>query len=382
MFQDTFSLLYKPGSERDKGTLPYLKCLLRQSEVSGKVMPKFDHCHDFLELVVTGYIIAFSLQHIGLNTLEENLHAGVASNDHYTMLCETAAAVVNFAFKTPDIAAIHNSKLSGDEGFQQCVCKEDIGGEMVKCSHSKCDRGEWFHFECKNLRAEDIPPDDEPWYRCDSCRERANNLRDVSADVDHKLEYSKAVIWEGLMALCRKDAVRENDGPRMIMHWKLDMMWNFAQSHPTYFIYAHRLLTDIGGGASTATAHQLMWNRTVNVHVGNGRNISADLHMEHLNNAYKESVKAAGGQLTDKTIERHSQMLGLQSELGELFNTNLAGTTNYSRPRGVICNDRDICIMVKVLQKEHLLKEITGRFHRNNGGFLFSQSPQNLKIVF
>ena len=67
-------------------------------------------------------------------------------------------------------------------------------------------------------------------------------------------------------------------------------------------------------------------------------------------------------------------MLGLQSELCELFNTKLAGTTNYSLPRGVISNGRDICIMVKVLQKEHLLKEITGIFHRNIGGFIFSMN--------
>lgn len=69
----------------------------------------------------------------------------------------------------------------------------------------------------------------------------------------------------------------------------------------------------------------------MNVRGGEGQNIAADLHMEHLNKAYKESVKAAGGQLTDATVERHSQMLGLQYELQELFAVNVAG--GKVRPR-------------------------------------------------
>ena len=88
----------------------------------------------------------------------------------------------------------------------------------------------------------------------------------------------------------------------------------FEKGHPKYFIFGHRLLTDVGKALPEDLAFQLLWNRTVNVRGGKGKNVAADLHMEHLNKRYKESIKSAGGNLTNQTIARHSQMLGLQDE--------------------------------------------------------------------
>ena len=62
------------------------------------------------------------------------------------------------------------------------------------------------------------------WFCCESCKERANATSLPSQDVDHELEYSKDVMWHGLIALCRQDEIRENDGPRMVLHWKVDML--------------------------------------------------------------------------------------------------------------------------------------------------------------
>ena len=68
---------------------------------------------------------------------------------------------------------------------------------------------------------------------------------------------------------------------------------------------------------------------------GKGKNIAADLHMEHLNKQFKESNKSSGGQLTEDTLARHSEMLGLQHVLSDMFNEQLASAKpKYTRKKG------------------------------------------------
>ena len=70
----------------------------------------------------------------------------------------------------------------------------------------------------------DVPLDPILWYCSALYQERACWTTDSpSDDIDHKLNYSKELMWHGLMALCQRDAIRENDGPRMILHWKCDL---------------------------------------------------------------------------------------------------------------------------------------------------------------
>ena len=39
--------------------------------------------------------------------------------------------------------------------FPWCICKEDLGGEMIFCDNRKCPKGEWFHLDCLDL-SEDV----------------------------------------------------------------------------------------------------------------------------------------------------------------------------------------------------------------------------------
>lgn len=84
----------------------------------------------------------------------------------------------------------------------------------------------------------------------------------------------------------------------------------YEKHHPKYFVYVHRLLTNVAGAVSERLRHQLIWNRTVNIR-GGGNNMPKDLYNDFLNKEYKENSRDAGGQLTDATIARHSQMLGI-----------------------------------------------------------------------
>ena len=51
-------------------------------------------------------------------------------------------------------------------------------------------------------------------------------------------------------------------------------------------------------------AAQLMWNRTVNIHGRPSRNISSDLHMEHLNHLCKSAISGMGSNVTEVSVQR------------------------------------------------------------------------------
>ena len=73
---------------------------------------------------------------------------------------------------------------------------------------------------------------------CPSCPE---NFAD-GEDADDVLAYMRALLWRGLGHLTRRQSIRENDGPAMIAHWKIDMPMFWENNHYKYLIIGHRLL--------------------------------------------------------------------------------------------------------------------------------------------
>ena len=76
------------------------------------------------------------------------------------------------------------------------------------------------------------------WYCSDECRRHC----DSECRLDRVQEYSKALLWEGLNHLVRRDAVREGDGQAMLDHWALDLIQFSNNGHYKYTILAHQLL--------------------------------------------------------------------------------------------------------------------------------------------
>ena len=200
--------------------------------------------------------------------------------------------IVTFFYTKPNVSEICNVRVNEPdvEVFPDCICKLDIGGGMIYCENKACRRGNWFHYECVGIVEEDIDPDSK-WFCCKQCEKVAQKKVGKgkrAADFnDHKLEYLKCLLWSGLGEMARYDAIKENDGQRMIMHWKYDMINFYEHNHPKYIIYGVRLLCNVSGAASARLRHQLMYNRTVNMTGGAGKNVEKDLHCEHLNNRYK-----------------------------------------------------------------------------------------------
>ncbi|KAJ8310229.1 hypothetical protein KUTeg_012094 [Tegillarca granosa] len=84
-------------------------------------------------------------------------------------------------------------------------------------------------------------------------KRRKKKQSTVNKFKDLKNDYVKRLLWRGINNITRHDAVKENDGPRMI------------KNHPKYLIYCMRLLLNMAGATSERIKHGLLRERTVNI---------------------------------------------------------------------------------------------------------------------
>lgn len=107
------------------------------------------------------------------------------------------------------------------------------------------------------------------------------------------------------------DSIREGDGHRILRCWRYLML---ATKRKNYSIEALNLLAQYHFFLSQRQAQQLIWSR-INTHGISGRNIPADLFMEHLNRVCKEAVLNLGSHKTPRALERVGKCVGVIAEL-------------------------------------------------------------------
>ncbi|XP_041357458.1 uncharacterized protein LOC121374422 [Gigantopelta aegis] len=335
LLQDAYDVLYKGSSARDKGTLFNLKNYFNQHNVSGNVKDSFNFSEEFLNFCCDGYIVLaamFFMDIPDINSVSSQYPTALQDQIRYVNSIATEIIDLIFISSQSTVQAILGNTASDlHQPYPYCVCKRDMPEEvMVYCENRHCNRGIWFHTFCMGMDEQDIP--DGKWYCSNVCADEAQEKRHyehkktaTSNLQDNTKHYTILVMWYGLNQKVRRDAIRENDGPRMLLHWKFDLLQFQERHHPKYFIVCHRLLTAVKCGVYPRLQATLTWNRTVNPRGGPGNSIAMDLQMEFFNKEYKESVKEAAGHITPATIGRHSQMVGVGKILREVYEKQIAG---------------------------------------------------------
>ena len=121
------------------------------------------------------------------------------------------------------------------------------------------------------------------------------------------------LLWHGF-----HDSVKEGDGDRIILYWKV-LLPIFQQSgHYNYAKEAFTLLAQTHI-LSERKITELKWSRTVNTTGRTGCNIPCDLHMEHLNRRLKYMMGNIAPNVNSKTIERVANSLGVVNNVCKNF---------------------------------------------------------------
>ena len=60
---------------------------------------------------------------------------------------------------------------------------------------------------------------------------------------DFLFNYTKAVLWEGLYQMARRDAIQEGDGDAMMDFWRMDLVLLWTRKHQQLFNSGHQMIT-------------------------------------------------------------------------------------------------------------------------------------------
>ena len=96
-----------------------------------------------------------------------------------------------------------------------------------------------------------------------------------------------------------------------------------------YVLEALTMLTQYFVVLPPILAEQLKWSRFVNVHGFPRHNISADLHMKHMNRTVKTIIEGLGANKTDNAITRAGKSVGPLSDILAAFDGD-AGVASIS----------------------------------------------------
>ena len=207
----------------ERGTLYQLRNLINRRNVIRKVKNDMNACEDFIELVVTGHIIACAMELLGMSSID----AVPSSN-----IIQSADEVW----------------MKDDEERKSILM--DVASEIVD-----------QHVDLSTNFA-------------DSKSEESTHS---PMQPDSVYAYSCEIITLGLLFLEFKDSIREGDGDRDMRVWKYFLLLFKAAGRKNYAIEAMTMLTQYHITLPPRLAEQLKWSRFINTHGTIAHNISCDL---------------------------------------------------------------------------------------------------------
>ena len=158
------------------------------------------------------------------------------------------------------------------------------------------------------------------------------------------------------------DAVKEGDGRRILAYWRYLLPIFKDSGRKNYAVEVCNMLHQYEYQLTPRQSEELIWSRFVNTHGLQGRNIAADLHLEHLNCVCKESIRGLRHNKMEAVITRVAKALGTLSPiLEQLDNDNRVNTASGAHRTPGFEEDRDR--ILHHLKQYNIFSVFPGRSH-------------------
>lgn len=302
------------------GTLYQLRNLINRRNVVSDPSKDVNACEDFFVLVVTAHILVAAMDILGMNAMndipDETLIPPTTTSK------EEKAAVIQSVGKV----------LIQEYVDLQSTMEKPAGPQTKSTSHVHTSEPAQKH-----------------------AKKRHNH--------DYIQEYAKEVLTMGLFYFEFQDAIREGDGERVLRCWKYLFLFFRVSGHTNYTNEAFILLSQYYYLLPPRLAGQLIWSRFVNTHGFPGRNIPADLFMEHLNRLCKDAVRHLGANKTPNAIVRTGKIVqSLSDALDHFDHENGVDHGSGAHTRQSEAGDL-IKIVSEIRTKSAVFANIPGRKH-------------------
>ena len=115
------------------------------------------------------------------------------------------------------------------------------------------------------------------------------------------------------------DAVHEGDRERITRCWKYFLPLFKSSERTNYSVEAFNLMFELEYVMTPRMKQQLTWERTINVHGKPRRNVSMDLHMEHINRECKQAMGVLGSNINDSSVTWIGRSIGELMKISQQF---------------------------------------------------------------
>lgn len=178
---------------------------------------------------------------------------------------------------------------------------------------------------------------------------------------DHVYNYARCNLVLGMLQWVINDSIKEGDGESLLDFYKIVLLYFKTYGRVKYGFTLAKLLLRIHL-YEPDNADMLTWNRFVNTHGRGGKNISLDLHMEHLNRCLKDMLSNLGPNLNEKNAQRLARsMRNVNKVLGCVDNAiELTHSTSlHKSPQDI----EDVQKLTMEFHKAELFKKQAPRQH-------------------
>ncbi len=136
---------------------------------------------------------------------------------------------------------------------------------------------------------------------------------------DQVLMYFQQILSIGSLYMEFADAIKEGDGERVLRCWRYFLVIFHTSNRRNYAKEVFHLLYQYQYVLSPQQKEPLLYNRFINTTGTVGRNISDDLHMEHLNRELKECIALLRSNKHEHAIIRVGKAMGTISPVLQQF---------------------------------------------------------------
>jgi len=396
------------------GSLPYLRNRFGHRKVTENTKHCFNATSRFFRFATTSYVIAYACQLLKLNSVTDTPSGIKTDKDSLRVVLYDVASQIR-----------DNCLQNFQRPFLQdkyCFCQRGYHDEGVEdyrwiaCENINCQNHLWYHLECLEEKGVKVNPtfcsqeeefvnevsyedqDDSNFIargeeEVEFFFETGKNSKEKKffcsseckkALEDKKFIYSKTLIFAGLMQEVTRDAIRENDGKRLLAHLKFEYFRFFYRRHPIYRQIMTRVLASIGGYDPPNVGFDIMHNSTVNICGGKGKNIESDLYNEFCNKILKQYLNSLYGQATDGAVQRKARAIGILKEVSEEITKSLNDEDDFMRSgkdQEKWKNDIEKCVEIILDNKllEYCCKRHHSGFEKFNSDFLCLQNIEDFK---
>ena len=167
-------------------------------------------------------------------------------------------------------------------------------------------------------------------------------------DADHMYNFHRSFLQMALLYEDLRDAIKHEDGPRTIQHWRMWLLYFLASKRTNYSSEAANLLANLKTDFSKWLSYIVTHNRTVNSSGRPGHGKAIDMAVEHHNLVIKTALRSSGGNLTLHHLKVISLAAHMLHDAAALCDEEVFATHSKTRHQSSKA-EKDIQMMISSL---------------------------------